>query len=209
MKIDVFCGCFNPPTLAHKFIMEDAMSIVNSDLGVYVPSSDAYVKRKLKKGKYTFDMLFDFEIRKDMLEAQSGNTDKIVVSRVEENLSASGHTLETLLTLREQYNAEVYFVTGLDNLEFMTKWSTFDRILTEFKIIAFDRGISIRAVFRNELLAKYRDRIILAELDSVASGISSTLARQKVLNNELLDGVCDKRVEDIMMNYVHGSRRHV
>ena len=48
-KIVVLGGSFNPPTIAHEKLMEASMKAINADLGIFVPSSDKYVTRKMKK----------------------------------------------------------------------------------------------------------------------------------------------------------------
>lgn len=49
--IVVLGGSFNPPTTAHQKIMEHAMIAASADTGIFVPSSDAYVTRKMSKAK--------------------------------------------------------------------------------------------------------------------------------------------------------------
>ena len=48
-KIVVLGGSFNPPTLAHEKLLIGAVNQLSADLGIFVPSSDAYVRRKMSK----------------------------------------------------------------------------------------------------------------------------------------------------------------
>ena len=48
-KIVVMGGSFNPPTLAHEKLMEAAVNAIGADLGIFVPSSDKYVTRKMNR----------------------------------------------------------------------------------------------------------------------------------------------------------------
>lgn len=47
-KIVVMGGSFNPPTLAHYKLMSCAIAALDADKGIFVPVSDAYLKRKMK-----------------------------------------------------------------------------------------------------------------------------------------------------------------
>ena len=48
-KLVVFGGSFNPPTLAHEKLLTAAMDGVGADRGIFVPSNDAYVTKKMSK----------------------------------------------------------------------------------------------------------------------------------------------------------------
>ena len=51
-RIVVVGGSFNPPTKAHQAIMKAAMQCISADTGIFVPSSDAYVRRKMSKSNH-------------------------------------------------------------------------------------------------------------------------------------------------------------
>lgn len=48
-RIIVMGGSFNPPTSAHYKLMLAAVDALGADMGFFVPVSDAYLKRKMKK----------------------------------------------------------------------------------------------------------------------------------------------------------------
>ena len=50
-SIVVLGGSFNPPTLAHRKLLCAAMDGVGADRGIFVPSNDAYVTKKMSKMK--------------------------------------------------------------------------------------------------------------------------------------------------------------
>ena len=45
-KIIILGGSFNPPTIAHYKLLKNAIDALNADLGLFVPVSDAYLKRR-------------------------------------------------------------------------------------------------------------------------------------------------------------------
>ena len=54
-RIIVMGGSFNPPTIAHLKLMQSAIAQLSKEnplddiRGIFVPSSDAYVRRKMSK----------------------------------------------------------------------------------------------------------------------------------------------------------------
>ena len=48
-RMVVMGGSFNPPTLAHFKLMREAIDAIDGWRGVFVPVSDAYLKRKMRR----------------------------------------------------------------------------------------------------------------------------------------------------------------
>ena len=75
-KIIVMGGSFNPPTLAHLKLIQSAIAQLSTgDLfedirGIFVPSSDAYVRRKMNKKPEEADRtVLPEKMRLDMLKS--------------------------------------------------------------------------------------------------------------------------------------------
>lgn len=49
--IVVLGGSFNPPTKARTELLRSAVKQLGAEFGVFVPSSEAYVERKMAKSK--------------------------------------------------------------------------------------------------------------------------------------------------------------
>ena len=47
-KIIVMRGSFNPPTIAHRTLLLAVVDALRARAGLFVPSSDAYVSRKMR-----------------------------------------------------------------------------------------------------------------------------------------------------------------
>lgn len=193
-------GSFNPPTKAHFALMQNAMNHFATPvaldkpaeqkvLGIFVPSSDAYVSRKMRK-HHASEPVFSEQARKEMLE-QSMYADMKVSSVEYGTTHASGHTLETLRKLSEEYPYRtLYFLMGSDKLSILPKWKTHHSLLTEFHIAVFlrnqDTASGIRSFLAsNPELRPYADRFIILDTnDQKYKKISSTKARQAWLKDD-------------------------
>ena len=174
----VLGGSFNPPTKAHERLMLHAMEHVNAEYGVFVPSSDAYVRRKMRKAKET--MLFTENGRYRMLEAIARKHPGLEISRVEYRDDGRGHTYDTMRKLQKQYpDRELYFLLGADKLRILPKWHDITLFLQQFKIALMSRSESDARdlIRRNPLLSQYESSFRhLPELPEIQD-ISSTAAR--------------------------------
>ena len=81
-KIIVCGGSFNPPTLAHERLMRYAIEKLGADLGIFVPSSHAYVEKKMKKAHFAA-AVYPEEERLEMLRAMIGDDERLAVSDFE------------------------------------------------------------------------------------------------------------------------------
>lgn len=180
----VLGGSFNPPTLAHKKILEQAVKLVNANFGIFVPSSNNYVTRKMSRTK-RYNQVYTEEQRVDMLEALSKDVDNIIIDDCELGDDGKGHTVQTLKYLKEKYKLDkIYFLLGTDNLAFMLKWRSRDELFNSFNFVVMERdGNSASEIIDNDdYLSKHRDKFNILKLDSSIDGISSTLARELITN---------------------------
>ena len=67
-RIVVLGGSFNPPTIAHLKTIQAAMDAVGACRGLFMPTSQASVARKMKKQRCPQDTLGE-ELRLAMLES--------------------------------------------------------------------------------------------------------------------------------------------
>lgn len=100
--IAVFGGSFNPPTIAHINLAEQIIEKVeNVEKIVFVPVSTKYNKSGLAPD----------EVRFEMLKKICENKKNMEVSSVELDTKRQLYTIETLITLQEQYTKnEICFV---------------------------------------------------------------------------------------------------
>ena len=115
--IVVMGGSFNPPTLAHYRLMREAIDALDADIGLFVPVSDAYLKRKMRHSHPP--VILSPELRVKML--QSMCTDSRMRVCEKEIGTIEPRTIPTLISLQEEYpNADIFFVMGADKLKLLT-----------------------------------------------------------------------------------------
>ena len=171
-------GSFNPPTMAHLRLMKAAVDGIGADRGLFVPSSDAYVFRKMRRavdGKIQFPE----EVRLRMLQAMCEGDVRLGVETVEFGTTRP-QTLETLKKVAAANpESEVFFLIGADKLDDMKRWSTRKELLVLFGVVAFERnGENAREkVEQDEIYRRHTEAFRFLPMPEGVDGISSTEVR--------------------------------
>lgn len=109
-------GSFNPPTLAHYTLMREAIDALDAWRGIFVPVSDAYLKRKMRRCHPP--VVLSPEMRVRMLQSMCVDSRMIVCDK--EIGTVEARTMPTLMELQEEYpDAELYFLLGSDKLDLL------------------------------------------------------------------------------------------
>lgn len=201
-KIVVVGGSFNPPTIAHKRIMEEAIQAIGADKGIFIPSSENYVSRKMSK-KTEDNQVYTEEHRHKMLELLIENSNyNIEIDDCEYGDDGRGHTYNTLKHIAEKYNdSEVYSIVGTDNLAWMCRWKHKEKLFSKFNFIVITRdGDNAQQIIENdETLSLYRDHFVIIKQPEGIENISSTLAR-KLINekDKALNNILDSKVINLV-----------
>lgn len=164
----VFGGAFNPPTIAHREIYYHIKKTIQFSHFIYLPVSSLYTKSSLISNVH----------RLNMLELMVQDLEHASVSDLEMSDSDFLGTYHSLLRIQEQYNEEVAFIIGADNLNNIHNWKHANRLLAEFKFIIISRNqVDIpAAIARNPYLKQYEDHFIV--LPKFDMNISSTIFRE-------------------------------
>ena len=203
-------GSFNPPTIAHLKLMRAAIeqlsagAHIESVRGVFVPSSYAYVRRKMSKLPDSADhTVLPEKLRYDMLNTFNEIIGGLCVDGRELGTSnEKGHTIDTLSAIqKENPNAQVYFIFGGDKLEGLTRWGSYEPMVKHFKIIIFERnGVSPKQIIQsNEELSKYADSFVILQTPKGINSISSTAVRERVSRNERADDMLTHEVYTMLL----------
>lgn len=127
MKIAIYGGAFDPPTIAHQQIIKSLKEV--ADEVWMMPCYSHLFDKKMSSP----------EQRIAMCQIVAGIED-IVVCDYEFNLERSITTYESLRGLSEIYPEHDFnFVMGGDNLCNLPKWDKHEQLIAEFGIIAFER----------------------------------------------------------------------
>ncbi|PWJ12049.1 nicotinate (nicotinamide) nucleotide adenylyltransferase [[Clostridium] innocuum] len=155
-RVIVFGGSFNPPTLAHKYIINHALERFPDSEVLVVPTNDAYPKPDKAPAKERYAML------KDIFR----NDSDIAISDIELRQNTIVYTVDLLAEVRKKYpNAdEIYLMMGSDNLEDFTHWRCPEAILSQYRLLILNRTKDADDIINAApLLKKYRDRIKVIE----------------------------------------------
>lgn len=181
-RVVVMGGSYNPPTIAHLQLMQAAVDAVHAQRGVFVPTADGYVARKLKRQKCLQDLLSN-AIRIEMLESFCAKDSRLTVSRVQLKQPERVNDYAMLEDVQAEYpDAELYFVLGSDKLYILPRWSCCDSILDKFRILVARRGEddleNIKAI--RPYLAQRWDRFVGFDVPEEISRISSSAFRERL-----------------------------
>ncbi len=185
-KLVVMGGSFNPPTLAHFRLMQEAVNSINASTGIFVPACDSYVRKKLKKLRCQNETLSE-SLRLEMLDSFCVKDSRFNVSKIQISKQRFGRDLEMLEDLQEIYpECEIYFVTGSDKLGVLPRWHRINDFLAKFRILVAKRGEDnleeIRAA-NPHLSEIWHDFSVFPVPDEIAN-ISSSIFRDKLRNND-------------------------
>ena len=178
-SIVVMGGSFNPPTLAHEKLMIIAINAVKADLGIFVPSSDKYVKRKMSKAKHNNQVYSEYD-REHMLNIICDSHPNFIVDVCEFGDDGRGHTYKTLCEIQKKHpDAEIYFICGADKLNIIPKWYSANDLLEQFHFLVTTRKGENphEQIKKNAVLSKYTDKFVVVEQPEGIDNISSTDVR--------------------------------
>ena len=163
----VYGGSFNPPTNAHKMIIENLYKIFKPENIIVVPVGDSYTKMKVIEYKHRFNMA-------KLLD------ERITVSTLENSDTYKG-TFHLLNELSKKYD-DLHYVIGSDNLIHLDEWIDYKKLLKKYKFIVFNRhNIDVKDV----IMEKYYDYARQFTVINVDYPISSTKFRA-TKNRDLL-----------------------
>jgi len=180
-RIVVLGGSFNPPTMAHQKLLQTAVDALKAEKGLFVPSSDAYVTRKMSRKK-TCNMVFSERDRVRML--QTFCSGKLDVNKTELGDDGRGHTCDTLTKIQKKYpEAEIWFIIGDDNLKVLPKWRRSNDLLGNFYFGIIARKMRScaadihKVIDKTPKLKEHEGHFQVISLPKDISGISSSIAR--------------------------------
>lgn len=187
MKIVVMGGSFNPPTVAHQKLMLAAVNALQADMGVYIPSSHEYVRKKMNKVNQRAEAL-DADLRLQMLCKMSEDDPRLTVDDHEYYLTEKSRTYNTMVYLREKHpEAELFFLAGGDKIDIFPRWYRIKDFLDRFHIIItnrenYDADAELSA---HPFLNTVKDRFVIIDCPAGIEGISSSAVREMWRDGDL------------------------
>ena len=201
-QIIVMGGSFNPPTVAHQRLLLGAVNVLGADKGIFVPSSHAYVKAKMRRAKHPEETLTE-HLRLKMLQAMAEDDPRLLVDDLEFHRKEKGYTFETMLAVQEKYpDATLYFLAGGDKVDIFPRWHRIREFLERFHIIVVKRDGDDpeTAIAENGFLRQHRDKFHIIDAPAGIDGISSSAVRDKIRGDEHgAEAMCHPRVWQLIL----------
>jgi nicotinate-nucleotide adenylyltransferase len=160
VRIAIFGGSFDPLHLAHVTIVQNALSKLDIDKLIIIPTY-------LNPFKSSFYL--DPQTRFELLKKVFFKFEKVEISNYEINQLAPSYSINTVNYLKDLYKpSKIYLIIGEDNIENLEKWYKYDELkeLVEF-VVASRAGFEIKKANK----FKYLD---------INIDISSTQLREKI-----------------------------
>ncbi len=174
--IIVFGGTFNPVTKAHVKIAEKIEKEFKPEKIIILPTGDSYTWKK--------DFVSFFH-RKEMLKLVF---DREIYEILDlENVSNYQGTYQSLLKIKEEYETDVYFLLGADNLLYINKWINYKNIINEFKLIVVKRdNIFIEKYLTNNFPdQKDNFKIVNCNLPLSSSSFRTDTTKKEIINEKV------------------------
>jgi nicotinate-nucleotide adenylyltransferase len=122
VRLGVFGGTFDPPHLGHLAAASDAAHALALDRVVWVPAADHPFNGSAVRTRA--------EVRLEMVRAAIAGDPRFEASDLEMRRAGPSYTVDTLRELRSAHpGAELFFLTGADNLRDLPKWREPDEIV--------------------------------------------------------------------------------
>jgi len=134
MRIGILGGTFNPIHMGHLILAEEAMSKLDLDELVFVPTfipPHKTVDADIKPGD-----------RLKMVELAIKDNPHFKVSKFEIEAKKKSYSIETLRDFRKKYgeNAQLFLITGSDLLKDLFSWKDVNEIFKMSKFIVANRA---------------------------------------------------------------------
>ena len=179
MKIGIFGGSFNPIHNMHLKIANYLISNGYVNKVIFVPTGNKY--------SYKTNMI-SAKKRLKMIKLATRNNKNILVSNYEIK-NTMVYTYQTLLHFKNKYKQDtIYFICGMDNLNYIDTWKNSDIIL-DFSIIVVNRN---NEKIKDKFLNKKNIEYVKIDLE----GISSTIIRKNIKLNKSIEDLVPKNVLD-------------
>lgn len=121
MRLGVYGGTFDPPHLGHLAAASDACDLLRLDRLLWIPAA----VHPLKGGRVRTPP----QLRMEMVRAAIAGDPRFAADDLELRRRGPSYTVDTLRQLRARHpEAEIFFLTGADNLAELPRWREPDEI---------------------------------------------------------------------------------
>lgn len=171
MRIAILGGRFDPPHLGHYWIAKQVLDYgPEIDRVLLVPAHQHQWKPIIASGKDRLNMLSSF-VEKN-IEVSDGELQRKGIS----------YTVQTVKEVKEQTNAEIYWIVGADILPELPRWERTGELINLATFLVFPRD---PYTLPPELPPGFS---IVMHKDLVTTNLSSTLIRDRIQQGKSIRG---------------------
>ena len=186
--IGVFIGSFNPITSGHFLIAQTMLEHSACTHIMFVPVSDLYKKDTLH---------VTASHRVEMIELAIDNHPNMSVNTIEIDIAEKdgyqNKTIETMRLLQKDYQDQLMFIVGADNVSQLHTWYEAESLVKEFGVLVISRdGIDVEELIQNDEWLS-TNVSFYDVVDEAVNSASSSQIRKAIKENLSISGlVCDK-----------------
>lgn len=173
MKIALYLGSFNPFHNGHLAAVKSALNDFKMDKVIIVPTmQNPWKKEKvLDIDDRIYIIMVTFSTVTEYIDDEENP--EVEVSEIEKELTPPYYSYATLHALKNKYcNDEIFVLCGEDTIKDIPNWMNGEAIIQDYNFIIVDRP---------------------------EKSISSTEIRNKVRNNESIEGLIDSYTAELII----------
>jgi nicotinate-nucleotide adenylyltransferase len=183
MNIGLFFGSFNPIHHGHLIIAQAVLNQTDVDQIWFIVSP----QNPHKKSK---SLLHEFD-RLDLVERAIADNFAFKANDIEFHLPRPSYTIDTLIHLSERHPDHAFkLILGGDNLEQLTSWKNYDKILDFFGLYVYPRG--------EEPTSELWQHNNVHRIDAPVLHISATYIRTCIQNGKSIKYLVPDQVEALI-----------
>ena len=199
-KLGIFGGSFDPVHLGHITTLSKIKKLHNFDEIIFIPTFSVNSRKKTVATPAQRIKMLEISLYK-----HNFNIDLREIKR-----KGTSYTIDSLRSIQQESpNVDLVLIVGSDTFYTLPKWREYEEILNLCNIIilkrdgnSYDSIIKKSPKFLSEKITKdvtvfdsKRYGSILYE-DTIEIKISSSMVREKLRNNQLIDGLVDKDLKE-------------
>lgn len=180
-------GTFDPIHNGHIYIANEVAAAFSTKKIIFIPSREPPHRQPTDASATQ---------RADMVSLAIVHHAHFEMSTAELDRPGPSYTIDTVKTLVKYYpNDEMTLIVGADAYHHFTTWLHFEEILEYCKLIVINRDSHANHTTSDKLIDPKR----VYSLNIAPCSISATQVRERIANNDSIDGMVPDKVRDYIL----------
>ena len=198
-SIAIMGGTFDPIHYGHLATAESVLYHFNVDIVVFMPTGYSYMKENDETKNVTSK-----EHRYMMTSIATITNSKFINSRIEIDRNGTTYTIDTIKQLKNicDENVKLYFITGVDAIEHIMEWKSYEELLSICDFIVVTRpGYDEKKLYNKigNIIKKYNEKIHYMKVPALE--ISSSDIRRRVFEGKPIKYLLPESVEEYIKKF--------